>query len=120
MNFQTSITKVRLRRLLSAHRSARSFVAEYPLETKGLVLIGPFGVGKTHLPVGIIRELIFEKGTPCLFYDYRELLKEIQNSYNASVQTTEFEVLRPVLQTEVLVLDELAAPAAPSGGGGYG
>ena len=79
------------------------------METKGLLLIGPIGVGKTHLAAGIIRELIIEKGIPCLFYDYRELLKEIQNSYNASVQTTEFEVLRPVLQSEVLVLDELAA-----------
>jgi DNA replication protein DnaC len=95
--------------LASAHRHACRFVAEYPIENKGLLLIGPIGVGKTHLAVGIIRELIFEKGIPCLFYDYRELLKEIQNSYNASVQTTEFEVLRPVLQSEVLVLDELAA-----------
>jgi DNA replication protein DnaC len=95
--------------LASAHRKACRFVAEYPVENKGLLLIGPIGVGKTHLAVGIIRALIFEKGIPCLFYDYRELLKEIQNSYNASVQTTEFEVLRPVLQSEVLVLDELAA-----------
>jgi DNA replication protein DnaC len=95
--------------LASAHRSACRFVAEYPLDNKGLLLIGPIGVGKTHLAVGIIRELILEKGIACLFYDYRELLKEIQNSYNASVQTTEFEVLRPVLQSEVLVLDELAA-----------
>ena len=45
----------------------------------------------------------------CLFYDYRELLKEIQNSYNASVQPTELDVLRPVFDTEVLVLDELGA-----------
>jgi DNA replication protein DnaC len=95
--------------LASAHRDACRFVAEYPVENKGLLLIGPIGVGKTHLAVGIIRELIVEKGIPCLFYDYRELLKQIQNSYNASVQTTEFEVLRPVLQSEVLVLDELAA-----------
>ena len=95
--------------LASAHRGACRFVTEYPLENKGLLLIGPIGVGKTHLAVGIIRELILEKGIACLFYDYRELLKEIQNSYNASVQATEFEVLRPVLQSEVLVLDELAA-----------
>jgi DNA replication protein DnaC len=45
----------------------------------------------------------------CVFYDYRELLKEIQNSYNPSVDTTEMEVLRPVMETELLVLDELGA-----------
>jgi DNA replication protein DnaC len=46
---------------------------------------------------------------PCLFCDYRELLKEIQNSYNSSVQATELEILRPVFEAEVLVLDELGA-----------
>ncbi len=45
----------------------------------------------------------------CLFYDYRELLKQIQNSYNDSVKVTELDVLRPVFEAEVLVLDELGA-----------
>jgi DNA replication protein DnaC len=95
--------------LSSALLSAQRFVAEYPVERAGLLLIGPIGVGKTHLSVGIIKELLLTKGIPCLFYDYRELLKEIQNSYNASVATTEMQVLRPVFETEVLVLDELGA-----------
>jgi DNA replication protein DnaC len=84
-------------------------VEEYPIEKAGLLLIGPIGVGKTHLAVGIIQELIRSKGVPCLFCDYRELLKQIQNSYNASVQTTELEILRPVFEAEILVLDELGA-----------
>jgi len=84
-------------------------VAEYPVEKSGLLLIGPIGVGKTHLAVGIMKELILEKGIAALFCDYRELLKNIQNSYNDSVKTTELDVLRPVFETEVLVLDELGA-----------
>ncbi len=88
---------------------AQRFVDEYPHETAGLLLIGPIGVGKTHLAVSIIKELMVRKSVPSLFYDYRELLKSIQNSYNASVQVTEMEVLRPVFETEVLVLDELGA-----------
>ena len=88
---------------------ARKFVEEYPGESAGLLLIGPIGVGKTHLAVSILKELMHQKSVPCLFYDYRELLKSIQNSYNASVQVTEMEVLRPVFESEVLVLDELGA-----------
>lgn len=95
--------------LMRARMEACKFVEEYPLDSTGLLLIGSIGVGKTHLAVGIIKELILSKGIPCLFYDYRELLKEIQNSYNATVKVTELEVLRPVFQTEVLVLDELGA-----------
>jgi len=97
------------RSLAAARLAAGRFVEEYPIEKAGLLLIGPIGVGKTHLAVGIIQELIRSKGVPCLFCDYRELLKEIQNSYNPSVQATELEILRPVFEAEVLVLDELGA-----------
>ena len=79
------------------------------MDKTGLLFIGTVGVGKTHLAVGIIRQLIADKGVPCLFYDYRELLKEIQNSYNPTVSTTEMGILRPVFEAEVLVLDELGA-----------
>ena len=97
------------RGLASARMAACKFVEEYPVDTTGLLLIGSIGVGKTHLAVGILKELILSKSISCLFYDYRELLKQIQNSYNDSVRATELEVLRPVFDTEILVLDELGA-----------
>jgi DNA replication protein DnaC len=96
-------------KLGAARLAAGRFVEEYPLEKTGLLFVGSVGVGKTHLAVGIIKALIRDKGVPCLFCDYRELLKSIQNSYNASVQATEMEILRPVFDTEVLVIDELGA-----------
>ena len=97
------------RSLAAARLAAGRFVEEYPVDRTGMLLIGPIGVGKTHLAVGIIQELVRGKGVPCLFCDYRELLKEIQNSYNPTVQTTELEILRPVFEAEILVLDELGA-----------
>ena len=97
------------RSLAPARMAACKFVEEYPIDKTGLLVIGTIGVGKTHLAVGMIKELIVGKGIACLFYDYRELLKQIQNSYNDSVKTTELDVLRPVFDTEVLVLDELGA-----------
>src|SRR6266567_3538812 len=96
--------------LMKARMAACRFVEEYSSNNNtGLLLIGSIGTGKTHLAVGIIKELVVSKGIPGLFYDYRELLKQIQNSYNDSVKATELEVLRPVFEAEVLVLDELGA-----------
>jgi DNA replication protein DnaC len=94
-----------------AHLTARRFVEAYPVETdgKGLLITGSIGVGKTHLAVGLLLALIEEKGAQALFYDYRELLKQIQHSYNPQVNSTELDVLRPVFEAEVLVLDELGA-----------
>jgi len=99
------------RSLATAHLMARRFVDGYPATThgRGLLLTGSIGVGKTHLAVGILQALIVEKGVHGLFCDYRELLKEIQHSYNPQVATTEMEILRPVFDAEVLVLDELGA-----------
>jgi DNA replication protein DnaC len=95
--------------LENARHFANRFVEEYPVEKTGLLFVGSVGVGKTHLAVGILKALIRDKGVPCRFCDYRELLKSIQNSYNASVPAREMEILRPVFDAEVLVLDELGA-----------
>jgi DNA replication protein DnaC len=97
--------------LAGANIMARRFVDDYPVTTggRGLLLTGDIGVGKTHLAVGILQALIVEKGIHGFFCDYRELLKEIQHSYNPQVATTEMEILQPVFDAEVLVLDELGA-----------
>ena len=97
--------------LQMAHMAAKKFVQSYPLETdgKGLLLTGSIGVGKTHLAVGILQALVLDRGATGLFYDYRELLKQVQNSYNRQVSATELEILAPVFEAEVLVLDELGA-----------
>ena len=98
------------RSIALAKIGAERFVQEFdPRDGKGLLLVGGIGTGKTHLGVGILKELIAARGCACLFCDYRELLKQIQNSYNDSVQATELQVLRPVFEAEVLLLDELGA-----------
>jgi DNA replication protein DnaC len=91
--------------------TARRFVDSYPVDTagRGLLLVGSAGLGKTHLAVGVLQRLVRERGVHGLFCDYRELLKNIQNSYNAQVNTTELELLKPVFAAEVLVIDDLGA-----------
>jgi len=68
------------------------------------------GLKVTHPRMRILEILEASDGKHMTAEDiYRELLKQIQNSYNDSVKATELEVLRPVFETEVLVLDELGA-----------
>lgn len=91
-----------------AFHLARQLTTEYPAVDRGLLLMGTVGVGKTHLAVAILKGLT-ERGFSCRFYEFGALLKEIQDSYNPSTQTSELSVLSPVLNCEVLVLDELGA-----------
>ncbi|HEV7683280.1 MAG TPA: ATP-binding protein [Pyrinomonadaceae bacterium] len=92
-----------------AHSFASRLVEEFPAVETGLLFMGSVGVGKTHLAIAVLKELIEKKGVSCLFYESGSLLKAIQDSYNPVSQTSETRVLAPVYQADVLVLDELGA-----------
>ena len=96
------------RSLVAAKLYSQKLVEEYPTDF-GLLFAGPTGVGKTHLGVAVLRELMVRKGVPCLYYDFLKLLKDIRDSYNPVSHTSELRVLGPVLDVEVLLLDDLAA-----------
>lgn len=83
-------------------------VLDYPAVDRGLLFMGPAGVGKTHLAVAIMKGLL-GKGFATVFYEFGSLLKEIQDSYNPISKASELRVLAPVYQADVLVLDELGA-----------
>ena len=88
---------------------AKRFVEDYPTIDCGLLILGPCGVGKTHLAVSVLKALIYKHELEALFCDFRELLKRIQNSYDPVSQTSEVQILEPVLNSEVLVLDDLGS-----------
>lgn len=91
-----------------AYSKATKLALNYPNVERGLLLMGSVGVGKTHLAVSILKALI-ERKYSCLFYEFGSLLKSIQDSYNAISKTSELKVLEPVLNSEILVLDEIGA-----------
>ncbi len=92
-----------------AKAAVAKFIEQYPVIDVGLLFMGTCGVGKTHLAVALLKEVIMKTGDKGLFYDFRDLLREIQGSYNAVSQTSELDILRPVLEARILVLDELGA-----------
>lgn len=96
-------------RLLNAVARAKRFAEQFPVVEKGLFFVGSPGIGKTHLGVAILHQVIRTRGARGLFYDTRDLLKVIRSTYDPTNRTREQDVLRPVMTAELLVLDDLGA-----------
>src|SRR5689334_11145166 len=98
-------------KLETAVAQARSIADRFPIVSKGMFLLGPPGVGKTHLAVAVLRHVIARTRVRGLFYDTRELLRVIRATYGSDPLTrvTESDVLRPVIDADILVLDDLGA-----------
>ncbi|MGH9475691.1 MAG: ATP-binding protein [Terriglobales bacterium] len=103
------------RELILAHRAAVAYSRDYPggvdRDRSGLLLYGGVGSGKSHLAVAMAARLL-ERGIACRFVDHRALLKQIQATFDPANPLTEAGVVQPLLEVEVLILDDLGVGRA--------
>ncbi len=94
------------RAMAFAHR----LVADYALDgarSRGLLLWGPCGVGKTHLAVGVLRQVVLNYPVSGLFVEFTDLLRRLQDTFDKRSETPSKDVIDPVVGADVLVLDDL-------------
>lgn len=74
---------------------------------KGLIFIGPYGTGKTHLAAAISLYLIRAKFCRVIFKNSYELFADVRRSYNENALLTEYDVLTAFKNCDLLVIDDL-------------
>lgn len=78
----------------------------------GLVLTGPFGIGKTGLAIAALRVAMEQKRLSGLFVKATDLLAHVRDTYGKSSENTEEQVLASLRTVGFLVIDDMGTDKA--------
>ena len=83
------------------------YVKYYEKKIKGICLIGDYGIGKTSLVAITCRKLIETRNLNVYFSTEQSILEEMKRTFNDSSLDTTEDVIRRIVNHDVVVIDEL-------------
>ncbi|WP_457600294.1 ATP-binding protein [Hydrogenivirga sp.] len=90
-----------------AYKEAYVFASTFdPSEGRGLTFVGPPGVGKTHLAVGVLKKIYRERGVKGLFFDTKDLIYKLKSLMEEGKTS---RAIKAILSRPLLVLDDLGS-----------
>lgn len=99
------VVTAKQRRVLQACRTYAEQLATHRSRGANLLLLGGPGTGKTHLACAILAQVI-RAGRTGVFMSVSGALRLVRDTYSPASTRTESEAFAPLIQTDLLVLDE--------------
>lgn len=78
------------------------------IERNGLLMIGSYGTGKTHLSTAIANQLI-STGVPVIAMTMIDLLARIKQSYDSTDAVSEAEIMKIYEDIPLLIIDDIGS-----------
>ncbi len=82
------------------------YAQDFPQVSEGLLIMGPAGVGKTHLAAALCLEIV-RKGIACRFVDFRELLHRYWDLQEVPEERE--NLFQELVRVPLLVIDDFAS-----------
>ncbi len=90
-----------------AYKEAYIYASSFnPEEGTGLTFIGPPGVGKTHLAVGVLKKIYRERGVKGIFFDTKDLIYRLKSLIE---ERRTGKIIKAILNHPLIVLDDLGS-----------
>jgi len=103
-NYDVSVSRSASR----AWMGARSVVSTWTpgRESRGFILHGPVGTGKTHLMTAVLRELVLTHGISARFVEFSHLIADLRSTFDTR-NGGAGALLAELVDVDVLAIDEL-------------
>ncbi|RKD22431.1 DNA replication protein DnaC [Caminicella sporogenes DSM 14501] len=89
-----------------AYKKSLEFIQNFKEREKGLIFVGPYGTGKTHLAAAIANKLMGNLYS-VIFGNITDIITRIKSTYNYRSEITEGDVIRILTEVDLLILDDL-------------
>ncbi|MBX7097216.1 MAG: ATP-binding protein [Myxococcaceae bacterium] len=87
-----------------ARRTAQAFALGWPA-SRGFVLSGPVGTGKSHLLAAALRAVTLERGVSAAYVEISLLFQTIRRGFDQGKSSG--EIIEPLAKVELLAIDEI-------------
>ena len=96
-----------------AFLSCKNYADQFTMDSKSLIIFSDvLGSGKTHLAMCVANQLLHQRRLNLRYIKAADILMEVRSTYNGTSKEDEKDVINRLMNTRVLVIDDLGVNAA--------